>query len=85
MTDTLDMELVTTTAPETIWLQVSDDELDCAEPFPSDDPEGVTWCATSVLSCEVKYVRADTLAPLLAEIRRLDGLLDDQVEGMERG
>lgn len=45
------------TAPETIWLQISDDEDNLNEPFPAN--EEVTWCADSVLSAQVKYVRAD--------------------------
>lgn len=46
------------TAPERIWLQVGDQEHYHSEPFPIDTGE-VTWCADSVVGCEVPYVRAD--------------------------
>ncbi|WP_273767336.1 ASCH/PUA domain-containing protein [Aeromonas hydrophila] len=46
------------TAPDRIWLQVGDQSHYHSEPFPSDTEE-VTWCADSVVGCEVPYVRAD--------------------------
>ena len=46
------------TAPERIWLQVGDQAHYHSEPFPSDTSE-VSWCADSVVGCEVAYVRAD--------------------------
>lgn len=46
------------TAPERIWLQVGDQSHYHSEPFPSDTSE-VSWCADSVIACEVPYVRAD--------------------------
>lgn len=52
------MDKVTSTAPKRIWLQVSDDETDCREPFPVPN-ESMTWCEDSVLACQVEYVRAD--------------------------
>ena len=48
------------TAPERIWLQVGDQEHYHSEQFPSDTSE-VSWCADSVIACEVPYVRADLL------------------------
>ena len=45
------------TAPERIWLQVSDDEEDRDEPFPRDGE--VSWCEDSVVATEVEYIRAD--------------------------
>lgn len=48
------------TAPERIWLQVGDQSHYHCEPFPSDTSE-VSWCADSVIACEVPYVRADLL------------------------
>lgn len=58
--DTRDRTMLTKTAPERIWLQVSEDEDHHCEPFPR-HPHGdeVTWCQDSVLACEVEYVRAD--------------------------
>lgn len=55
------LPLVQATAPREIWLQVSDDAEDKAEPFP-ENHDGITWCQDSVLSCEVRYVRADLAA-----------------------
>lgn len=46
------------TAPERIWLQVGDQAGDSDYPFPEHHDE-VTWCADSVVACEVPYVRAD--------------------------
>ncbi|MFQ2095468.1 hypothetical protein ACK33Q_03170 [Aeromonas veronii] len=46
------------TAPERIWLQVGDQSGDGDYPFPEHHDE-VTWCADSVVACEVPYVRAD--------------------------
>lgn len=46
------------TAPERIWLQVGDQTGDGDYPFPEHHDE-VTWCADSVVACEVPYVRAD--------------------------
>lgn len=51
------------TAPERIWLQVGDQNHYHCEPFPSDTSE-VSWCADSVMSCEVPYVRADLAGKL---------------------
>ena len=48
------------TAPERIWLQVGDQLHYHSEPFPSDTSE-VSWCANSVMACEVPYVREDLL------------------------
>lgn len=61
------LTVLQSTAPREIWLQVSDEHRDNAEPFP-DNTEGVTWCQDSVLACEVRYVRAD-----LAETHQKNG------------
>ena len=60
------------TAPERIWLQVGDQSHYHSEPFPSDTSE-VSWCADSVIACEVPYVRADLAcqAPLRSSDQRL--------------
>ena len=55
------LPLVQATAPREIWLQISDDAWDSAEPFP-DGEVGITWCQDSVVACEVRYVRADLAA-----------------------
>ena len=54
------------TAPERIWLQVGDQSHYHSEPFPSDTSE-VSWCADSVIACEVPYVRADLAAPAVLQ------------------
>lgn len=51
------------TAPERIWLQVGDQSHYHSEPFPSDTSE-VSWCADSVMACEVPYMRADLAGKL---------------------
>lgn len=60
LTSLPDCTEVTRTAPERIWLQVGDQLHYHSEPFPSDTSE-VSWCANSVMACEVPYVRADLL------------------------
>jgi hypothetical protein len=52
------MNKLTETAPERIWLQISDDEDDLNYPYPSHH-EDVTWCQDSVVAAEVAYARAD--------------------------
>lgn len=54
------------TAPERIWLQVGDQSHYHSEPFPSDTSE-VSWCADSVVSCEVPYVRADLAGHVVSQ------------------
>ncbi|AUY11123.1 hypothetical protein [Aeromonas sp. ASNIH2] len=54
------------TAPERIWLQVGDQSHCHSEPFPSDTSE-VSWCADSVMACEVPYVRADLAEPAVLQ------------------
>ncbi|EIS3740047.1 MULTISPECIES: hypothetical protein [Aeromonas] len=46
------------TAPSRIWLQVGDRGSDHDYPFPIWSHE-VSWCADSMVACEVPYVRAD--------------------------
>lgn len=62
---------VTRTAPERIWIQVSDDAFCCGEAFPQILDESITWCVDSVVDCEVAYVRADLHAALVDENIRL--------------
>ncbi|AXB03244.1 hypothetical protein C1C92_21405 [Aeromonas caviae] len=54
------------TAPERIWLQVGDQSHYHSEPFPSDTSE-VSWCADSVIACEVPYVRADLAGHVVSQ------------------
>lgn len=59
--------LVQQTAPERIWLQVSDDDADADLPF--DHPADVTWSRDQAINVTVPYVRADLAhdpAPALA-------------------
>lgn len=55
------------TAPERIWLQVGDQPGDGDYPFPEHHDE-VSWCADSVVACEVPYVRADLAAAIPAPV-----------------
>jgi hypothetical protein len=55
------------TAPEKIYLLVSEESIHDDEPFP-DDHEGINWCEDAALDCYVPYVRADlayTSAPTI--------------------
>ncbi|NII73954.1 hypothetical protein FHW84_002527 [Dyella sp. SG562] len=61
---------VVLTAPERIYLQVSDQEWDSDKPFPG-DCDGVSWWKESVLDVEVQYVRADLFEALEADRTRL--------------
>ncbi len=51
---------VTATAPDVIYLVVSDEPEDTDVDFYGKEwDEGVTWCRDEVLSVCVKYIRAD--------------------------
>lgn len=54
-----DVDKVTETAPERIWLEVDDDEDKSGEPFPADPSEDVTWSCSAFSVTTVEYVRAD--------------------------
>lgn len=56
---------VVQTAPERVWIQISDDEHDGTKCFPDDHAE-ITWCQDSVMDVEVKHLRADLVAELIA-------------------
>jgi len=64
---------LTDTAPQRIFLQVSDEEgdEDCVFSDLQRDGAEVTWCDASMVCCEVEYVRADVardeVAALTAE------------------
>lgn len=79
---------VVATAPERIWLQVSDDAAARDEPFPASvHGDEVTWCQHSVLDCEVEYVRADIAAhsPAAQQATRLlETLRDDARHAKQR-
>ena len=67
------MSKLTDTAPQRIFLQVSDEEgdEDCVFSDLQRDGAEVTWCDASMVCCEVKYVRADLDAALRAEVAQL--------------
>lgn len=46
--------------PEKIYLQIDEDSGELP-PMNECSLEDVTWCADSVMSCEVAYVRADLI------------------------
>ncbi|MFL9590472.1 hypothetical protein ACKC5O_00635 [Aeromonas schubertii] len=66
------------TAPARIWLQVGDQSHYQSEPFPIDTSE-VSWCADSVVGCEVPYVRADlvghVVSPSLSALIQMTDIL----------
>ena len=51
------MNRLTKTAPETIYLCISDEEIDTEFPFPRDCE--VTWSEDKEMITTVKYIRAD--------------------------
>lgn len=65
-------DIVTRTAPEEIYLCVSDDPDDVNLPYDSHEhpyvDEGVTWSRDTPVACRVKYVRADLAAPQPTEL-----------------
>lgn len=54
------------TAPETIWLQIGDDEL-CTYEGAMKDGADISWCAENVFEYDVEYIRKDLFDALLAE------------------
>ncbi|MGY3853428.1 hypothetical protein ACW5W8_11480 [Aeromonas aquatilis] len=71
------------TAPERIWLQVGDQSHYHSEPFPSDTSE-VSWCADSVVGCEVPYVRADLAGKMPDHPKRSLNMTLKQADEMDR-
>lgn len=68
---------VTRTAPDRIWLHVSDDHGDHNEPFPTRAELGfseVTWCADSQGGTQVEYLRAD-LTHWITKPARIGGVV----------
>ncbi|WP_279475311.1 ASCH/PUA domain-containing protein [Aeromonas veronii] len=63
------------TAPAHIWLQVGDQKEDSDYPFPEFHDE-VSWCADSVVACEVPYVRADLVGNPECTVCRGTGVFD---------
>ena len=63
------------TAPERIWLQVGDQASDGDYQFPEHHDE-VSWCADSVVACEVPYVRADLVGNPECTVCRGTGVFD---------
>jgi hypothetical protein len=61
------------TAPERIWLTVSDDKHDEREPFPENYGEEICWSVDAPVAVCVPYVRADLATP------------QDQRQGNEQG
>ena len=67
------MSKLTDTAPQRIFLQVSDEEgdEDCVFSDLQRDGAEVTWCDASMVCCEVEYVRADVARDEVAALRHL--------------
>lgn len=66
-------DMVTKTAPETIYLCVSDEPEDANLPFDEGGiyvDEGITWSRGKPIACCVEYVRADQVHHLLAAERQ---------------
>ncbi|NUS38290.1 MAG: hypothetical protein HOQ02_04605 [Lysobacter sp.] len=64
------IKAVQATAPERIYLTLSDVASDASQPFPSNH-EGICWCEDAAVDVCVPYVRAD-----LAALRHPDALAD---------
>lgn len=81
------MNKLTETAPQRIFLQVSDEDgdEDCVFSDLQRDGAEVTWCDASMVCCEVRYVRADIHAALRAETARLLIALQWIVERCDKG
>ncbi len=71
------VDTVSATAPERIWLQVSDESIDCELEFPVRHDD-ITWCQDSTLECEVEYIRADLAQEYLDHLRSLADELEHQ-------
>ncbi len=66
---------VVETAPERIWLQISDDAHNADEDFPEPASDQITWCQDSVMEVEVKYIRADLVEELIKAARMASATL----------
>ncbi len=56
------------TGPEVIYLQVSDEKSDNDQEWPEGAEDFVTWAQESVLSAEVKYIRADLVVMMRKDV-----------------
>ncbi|NKJ21970.1 hypothetical protein [Dyella sp. SG609] len=77
-----DVAKVVLTAPERIFLQVSDQEWDSDKPFPV-DCDGVSWWKEPVLDVEVQYVRADLFSAAEDGLARLRGVMKRALAELE--
>ena len=62
-------DLLTRTAPENVYLCVSDDADHRSEEFPY-NTEDILWCEDEVVVATVKYVRSDLVDSLRADAAR---------------
>lgn len=67
------------TAPERIYIQVSEEAEAMDEPFPP-PCEDITWCPDSVIAAEVPYVRADLIEAQASRIAELEADLAKAIE-----
>jgi hypothetical protein len=64
------LRVIDATAPREIYLNVSDEPDDAAEPWNDSWDNETTWCQDPALSVNVKYIRADLAATTVPEIAK---------------
>ncbi len=70
--------MATITAPEEIYLCISDDPSHLDEKF---DGRDVTWCPDQLVAATVKYVRADIAESQFELVRRWYKDLENSIRG----
>lgn len=69
--DDMDLDRLTESAPERIWLQIDAGNSDRSWPYPADH-DGISWCWESIGGAEVDYIRSDLVVAVMPENWRED-------------
>lgn len=64
--DDIEIDRLTPSAPERIWLQIDAGDSDRSGPYPADH-DGISWCWESVGGAEVDYLRSDLVRAVLPQ------------------
>ena len=72
------------TAPEHIYLCVSDDLADSRLPFPDEAIADITWSRDAAVNCTVIYERADLRHNAITSLRAETGNLQSRIADLER-
>lgn len=64
--DEPEVDALTPSAPERVWLQIDACDSDRSQPYPAND-DGISWCRESIGGAEVDYIRSDLVRAALPD------------------